>query len=172
MKKINVIEEELTAFPMLKSLLEKDEGYRLPENYFSGLDKKYDILLDNDVPEGYFDQVEQDILQKASIIKEKSKVRNMPWRWMSGIAAGMVVLIAINFSFFNTTDSSADSELTADWDSYLDDNLEYYSMSDFLDEDMYYETNWESIDDEALEDFIDSNLENYDLSTVQEYFND
>ncbi len=172
MKKNKAIEEELAGFPKLKSLLEKDEGYRLPENYFSELDKKYDILLDNDVPEGYFDQVEQDIMHKASIIQEKTKVRKMPWRWMSGIAAGMVVLIAINFSFFNTTDSSVDSELTADWDSYLDDNLEYYSMSDFIDEDMYYETNWESIDDEALEDFIDSNLENYDLSTVQEYFND
>lgn len=170
MKKINVI-EELAEFPILKSMWEKDEGYSLPEKYFSDFDRQYDVLIDHDVPDGYFEHVEKDIMRKTSTIDQKSTVTSIPWRWMSGIAAGMVMLIAINFAFFKT-DSSVDAELNSEWFTYLDDNLEYFSVSDFTEEDIYHENNWEYIDDEALSDFIDSNLENYDLSTVQEYFND
>ena len=158
----------------------KNSGFKVPQDYFEGIEdailneaKLKSIVSDSglNVPESYFENLEASILDKA-LVKNETKVislfskRNLIY--LSGIAAA--VLLLFNLSIFNSvvTFDSLDAELV---ENYFDENnlnsLEIASL--FEDTELEnIDTNFITLEDESLEDYLLENSTLDDLISLEQ----
>ncbi|MEO9571622.1 MAG: hypothetical protein ABJH82_08295 [Polaribacter sp.] len=157
----------------LNSVLGKESGFSIPENYFNSIEKNIELKLSEDkltketgfnIPDSYFSNLEDSILAKVSLTEKETKVISFKERVLKLIpiaaAASVVLFIGLNSFIFNNTE-----ELTLD--SLSDNDIEYWLDSktlntidiaivlndDLLAENDFYFT---TIEDENIEDYMNS----------------
>ena len=153
----------------------QDSGFKVPKDYFENFDNSImshanlnEKVSDSgfSVPDDYFDAVEENILNSISS-KESTKVISLINRksiiYISSIAAALVLL----FNLINRNPGvDIDSIETASIESYLssedfnsDELAALFDDTEFLDDSF----NSISFSEEAVEDYVNDNLELNDL---------
>ena len=157
----------------LDSVLGKETGFSIPNNYFASTEEKISTKLSEEsftkepgftMPDAYFKDLENDILAKVSPTKEETKVISLKEKFFKIIpiaaAASVILFIGLNSFVFNN-----DKELNLD--SLSDDDIEFWLDSntlnnndiaavledDILDESDFY---FSSLEDKNIEDYINS----------------
>lgn len=163
----------------LNSILGKENGFSIPENYFNNfedvIDKKIveaNLPKENsfNTPNSYFDNLEDIILDKVSSTKKETKVISLKERILKYIpiaaAASVVLFIGLNsYIFNNDTTSNLDSLTDNDIEYWLDTNslntndIAVVLQDDFLEEN---DLSFTTLQDENIEEYINS-IENSSL---------
>ena len=165
------LHKELNDAPILSALLNQPEGYTVPKGYFDEALNQYSMDQEYSVPEGYWDDVENRILERINNEKEEAVVKKLPTRWIASVAAGFIILFCATL-LTNRDEEEASSVDESTWYNYVEYNLSDYTLSDLVEAEIYEEVEWEDIGDEALDDYVESYIGDYEMSTMQEYFND
>ncbi len=156
----------------------KNAGFKIPDNYFEGIEDAIlnQIKLKNiegsgfKVPDNYFESLEDTILNKISK-NEKSKVINLFTRrnlmYVSSIAATLLLLF--NLSVFHKKTASFETLETASLESYImNEYIDSYEMASLL-------TNEDLVEENFIEhNFSEENMESYILNNVdlESYFSE
>lgn len=160
----------------------KKPGFKVPDNYFEGLEDKMLELINEQqdldpsykgvpgfvVPDTYFHTLEESVLNKIESIKRRNKVIPLYKRrkFYYFTAAAAVFLGIISTLMFNpvTPEYSIDSIELSTLENYIDDgflDLDYNEISVFITEERYSFGNIKTSDlsDEAVFDYINENIE-------------
>lgn len=160
----------------------KNPGFKVPDNYFEGLeDKMLELIKEQQdldpsykgapgfvVPDAYFHSLEEKVLNKIGSIERKNKViplyRKRKFYYFAAAAA--VFLGIISTLMFNpvTPEYSIDSIELSTLENYIDDgflDLDYNEISPFITEEGYSFGNISTseLSDEAVFDYINENIE-------------
>ncbi|WP_248723902.1 hypothetical protein [Seonamhaeicola sp. ML3] len=150
----------------------KDNGFKVPEGYFNGLEdqiiselKLKDITKEPGfkIPGTYFDTLEDTIVSKTKH-KETKVVKLFSKKvvlYASSIAAA--ILLLFNLSIFEKENIEPDY---ASLENYLlNEDISAYEIASFLEEEDLTEENFVefNIDKDAVEDYIFENLDVEDL---------
>lgn len=175
------IREELKQIaPILALSQNKAEGYIIPDGYFSTIEEKvWARRLSNEyiAPDGYFDQMRTEVWNK---LKEEESItdgiddrsnkplaRTNSLKWMTGIAASLLLLIYVGISTGDSELSTDVSEmdLSSEYNNYFEDNIDYIELDELLafnDEgwdDTSDEEVWDSgVEEEYLEEYLEENI--------------
>ena len=142
----------------------KDSGFKVPTNYFDGLEdsimnrlKLQEKVKDTGfkTPDNYFDSLEEQILEKVS---HKPKVISLFTKrnliYVSSIAAAIVLMFAI---FIKNDDISFDDLETATIENYLfDEDINTFDFASLFSEEEIIDDSF--IDSEMSEDIIEDYL--------------
>ena len=148
----------------------KNAGFKIPDNYFEGIE---DTVLSQiklkriegsgfKVPDSYFESLEDTIINKISK-NEKSKVINLFTRrnlmYASSIAA--TILLLFNLSVFQKKTASFETLETASLESYImNEHIDSYEMASLLNNEDLVEGNF------IEHNFSEETMENYILNNV------
>jgi hypothetical protein len=175
------IREELKQIaPILALSQNKAEGYIIPDGYFSTIEEKvWARRLSNEyiAPDGYFDQMRTEVWNK---LKEEESItdgiddrsnkplaRTNSLKWMTGIAASLLLLIYVGISTGDSELSTDVSEmdLSSEYNNYFEDNIDDIELDELLafnDEgwdDTSDEEVWDSgVEEEYLEEYLEENI--------------
>lgn len=155
-------------------------GFKAPKDYFESFDQKLMQRLNDEksiegvsttgfkAPDGYFDTLETDILNKIKAEKPKKVISlfsRKKWYYVSGIAASLLLLVAVFIKQDETVAFSEDIVVEYFADSDLDsyDLAELLVSAEIIDEDFSLEkTNYS---EENLENYL---LDNVDIESIIE----
>jgi len=149
------------------SNLPKDSGFEVPEGYFDAVEDQFSAKLREEsfpnksgfeTPEGYFDGLEEAILSKVELPK-KGKVISLRSRILriSSIAAVFAILLTIYFSPPENNAPSSD-EIAAWIDENISDIDTEYIVGAFDEETTLEESFFEdSLESNNIENYLDEN---------------
>lgn len=170
------IERELKELaPTLALSQKKQDGYILPEGYFTTLDESIHERLaqkEYGVPENYFETLADRVLEKEQeTVKETAtqigrKTRVIPWRTMSAVAASLLFLMVYLSQDQLTTEAEIETELTDQEINYLEENLNELELEELyaLNEDIDYT----DIEDQLIDQYIEENIYELDDNFLTE----
>ena len=175
-KNIEILSEKLLW-------LRDNEGYLIPDDYFSQLPEKLAERLDlkriediseiNDVPKDYFETLPQIVLDRVEQ-KRPAKIRILGgWTQAIGIAASLLIVGFIGFSIFNVNEVPVDdSEFATEYMEYLEQNTDEFEMNSLIDYELVDEemmnSNLSLIDDNTLDYYLDINIDDINLEFLDE----
>lgn len=157
----------------LNSVLGKESGFSIPENYFNSVEKNIELKFSEEklvketgfkMPDSYFTNLEDSILAKVSSEEKETKIISFKERVLKLIplaaAASVILFIGLNSFVFNKTD-----ELTLD--SLSDNDIEYWldsktlntiDIAIVLNDDLLAENDFSftTLEDENIEDYMNS----------------
>ena len=119
------------------------------------------------VPEGYFEQFESKMLNQL-VVEKQPKVISL-WQnkrvWMTGVAAVLVVSIAlpIYFSMNNTTTSVVEDETIETYLAMQPTMSNYEIATELTNEDFASLEESLALNDDAVELYLEENYQNIDL---------
>lgn len=161
----------------------KKEGFRVPDGYFEGLNKRLQDRIDADgidlpkedgftVPEGYFDSLQDKLNSRIQEAEEPKVIKLNPWKKYYFVAASIAALVIIVIGLrLGSTDEFTFSDLAnAELESYLYDNdldLTSYEMAEVLPvEDIEVNDILDNeLNEENIIDYLDENVEDlYELN--------
>ncbi len=158
------IEDRLSKIP-------KDSGFEVPQGYFDQVEDDFSFKLKEeiiptnsgfDLPEGYFESLEDRILEKVELPK-KGKIVPLRTRIarFSSAAAAVVLLFASYLIVYSNGDPDLTSDEVIAW---IDENIEIVSTEDIVDafdEDTDLEDTF-VFDNDLENDIIDKYLDEND----------
>ena len=175
-KNIEILSEELLW-------LRDNEGYLIPEDYFSQLPEKLAERLDleriegiseiNDVPKDYFETLPQIVMDRVEQ-KSPAKVRRLSRLSQAiGIAASLLIVGFIGSSIFSVNEVPVDdSEFAAEYMDYLEQNTDEFEMNSLIDYGLVDEemmgSNLSLIEDNTLDYYLDINIDDINLEFLEE----
>lgn len=159
-----------------------DSGFKIPEDYFSSLEDRIMHRFNeleseipakqNDfkVPEGYFDSLEDKIISRANINKP-GIIRLFKREYFYYAAAVVAICILMLGNYFSPLEDPSigwdDVEISA-MENYIDEdynmgyvewNTSEYSDYIFSDSKIIYDEDFETVDSDAVLDYLDENIE-------------
>ena len=161
----------------------KKEGYRVPEGYFEGLNKRLQDSLDQDalnlpkgdgftVPEGYFDKLNDELSSRILSTEQPKVIKFKPWKKYYLVAASIaaIIIIVIGFRLGGSDDFTFSDLANAELESYFYDNdleLTSYEIAEVLpiDEIEVNDILDNELNEENIIDYLDENVEDlYELN--------
>ena len=161
----------------------KKEGFRVPDGYFEGLNKRLQDRLDQEavdlpkddgfkVPDGYFDSLQDKLNARLEIAEEPKVIKLKPWKKYyfvaASVAAALVIIIGLRLG---SNDDFTFSDLAnAELESYFYDNdldLTSYEMAEVLpvEEIEVNDILDNELNEENIIDYLDENVEDlYELN--------
>ncbi|MCE2611824.1 hypothetical protein LVD13_02490 [Flavobacteriaceae bacterium D16] len=161
----------------------KKEGFKVPDGYFEGLNKRLMDRLDQEnldlpgddgfaVPEGYFDSLQDKLSSRIGASQENKVIRLNPWKKYYLVAASIaaLVVIVIGFRLGQTEEFTFSDLASAELETYLEENdlgltsyeiaevlpIEEIEVNDILDNEL---------NEENIIDYLDENVEDlYELN--------
>jgi len=161
----------------------KKEGFKVPDGYFEGLNKRLMDRLDEEnlglpendgfaVPEGYFDSLQDKLSSHIGASQENKVIRLNPWKKYYLVAASIAALIVIIIGFrLGQPEEFTFGDLAyAELETYLEENdlgltsyeiaevlpIEEIEVNDILDNEL---------NEENIIDYLDENVEDlYELN--------
>lgn len=148
--------------------------FHIPKDYFSSFEDHLLTRLEEDnfpksagfrIPNGYFDRVEDIIVQKAIQEGERKTIRLIPKRYI-GYAAAIAAcfVIAISIFKFPGNELTINTVQLSIIDSYIDDgnlDIDLYELTHYLDDLDGIDLNLNSplLSDTAIKEYLMDNLE-------------
>ena len=161
----------------------RKEGFRVPDGYFEGLNKRLQDRLDKEVsdlpkedgfavPEGYFDNLQDKISSRMQAAEEPKVIKMNPWKKYYFVAASVaaVAIVIISLRLGRTDDFTFSDLANAELESYFYDNdldLTSYEMAEVLpvDEIEVNDILDNALNEENIIDYLDENVEDlYELN--------
>ena len=150
----------------------KKEIYKELEELDSFLSKhqKKDIY---NVPDDYFDKMQKSVLEKLNIEDKKPKIISFGFnKWMMGIAASLVILVAAFFAFNQDSDTSiqlANNDIIDYLNMYVDD-FDEADLAKYLGDEDITVTEKTSINIDDIEDYLKENIDDIDEEDLRQLF--
>ncbi len=161
----------------------KKEGFRVPDGYFEGLNKRLANRLDQDdvdlpkdsgfaVPEDYFDSLESNLSSRMETGDKSRVIQLNPWKKYYFVAASIaaLVIIVIGLRLGRTDDFTFSDLANTELESYFYDNdleLTSYEMAEVLgvEEIQVNDILDNALNEENTMDYLDENVEDlYELN--------
>ncbi|MCX2720240.1 hypothetical protein [Lentiprolixibacter aurantiacus] len=161
----------------------KKEGFRVPDGYFEGLNKRLQDRLYQDsfdlpeedgfaVPEGYLEGLQDKLNSRIATGEEPGVIKLKPWKKYYFVAASIAaaVVIIIGLRLGRTDDFTFSDLANAELESYFYDNdleLTSYEMAEVLpvEEIEVNDILDNELNEENIMDYLDDNVEDlYELN--------
>ncbi len=132
------------------------------------IDKK---LLNQEVPESYFEKTEKEVFGRIELDEKKVKTISIPRLMWLGIAASVSILLGFlvcmkNSESNNNIFQNADNEMLIQYAS-LDMDLTDLTYEELVGESEF--SDFANIDDEALDAYIEDHTDITELEEILEY---
>ena len=156
----------------LNSVLGKENGFSIPENYFNDVEERLSCFLTEDsiikkkpftTPDSYFESLEDIIISKVSTEVNTTKVISLKQRIIKvipiGVAASIMLFISLNYLNNFNTEVSFDNLAESDIETWILENSTEMTSQDIatfipteniITDDFTFTT----IDSQEIEDYI------------------
>lgn len=161
----------------------KKEGFRVPDGYFEGLNKRLMDRIDEDVvdlpkddgfavPENYFDSLQDKLNSRIEADEEPRVIQLKPWKKFYFVAASVaaIAIIVIGLRLGSADEFTFSDLANTELESYFYDNdveLTSYEMAEVLpvEEIEVNDILDNELNEENIIDYLDENVEDlYELN--------